>query len=146
MQPSANSRPSARPQIAPWPSLKPPPAPRVTTTTAASRRAQRWRAIVLMCARSLIAACLASCMTACAGPAPVQTKTVTEWLRPPVHLATQQPVPVLAGDTTEDIVRVWKATERELKTCNGRAAALAGWMAEHPEAAEAIEHQPQKRE
>ncbi len=134
MPPSTNSRLSAKPQIAPWPSPKHPPAPRGASTTAASRPAKRWRASVLTCARTLAAACLAICMTACGTPAPVQTRTVTEWLRPPASLATQQPVPVLAGDTTEDVVRVWKATQRELKVCNGRAAALADWMAEHPDA------------
>lgn len=133
MNPFADSSPSGRARSVRWPwRTRPVTRPRRATTPVLTRLRSLSDA-ALQLARSLIAACLMTSIAACATTPPVQTKTVTKVLLPPLHLAEQRPVPMLSGQDARDVVTVWKKTARELAICNGRAAALSGWMAEHPE-------------
>lgn len=133
MNPYAHLPPSGRARSVRWPwRTKPATRPRRATTPVLTRL-RNWSVAALLLARSLTAACLMNFIAACATTQPVQTKTVTKVILPPRELVEQRAVPVLSGQDARDVVAVWMKTKRELEKCNGRAAGLAQWMAEHPE-------------
>jgi hypothetical protein len=40
----------------------------------------------------------------------------------------QEPIPLLRGDSNDDVLNVWHDTRAALKACNARAAGLVLWM------------------